>query len=150
MSFNSYHDARFEALRAGDTFERVFLDRMIGVIRWTSYDDEGEEMDRAIEVPLRWEVCPLCNGRGSHVDPNIDAGGLTREDFYDDPDFAESYHSGFYDVACYKCNGRTTTPVIDYNGLSPDKAELVKDFEETRAESLRPCPWEESERRMGC
>ena len=64
-------------------------------------------------LPHRWEVCPLCNGEGKHVNPSIDCNGLTAEDFDEDPDFAEDYMSGMYDVQCRQCGGRTTVPVVD-------------------------------------
>jgi hypothetical protein len=52
-----------------------------------------------------WIVCPVCNGEGKTVNPNIDAHGLTREDFDEDPDFAEDYMAGVYDITCAACNG---------------------------------------------
>ena len=51
------------------------------------------------------EVCPLCNGTGRHVAPNVDMCGLSDEDFDEDPDFRESYMNGDYDVECYQCGG---------------------------------------------
>ena len=51
-------------------------------------------------------VCPVCGGKGTTVNPNIDAHGLTREDFDDDPDFAEDYNSGMYDQVCACCDGK--------------------------------------------
>lgn len=53
----------------------------------------------------RWIICPACHGEGTCVNPNIDANGLTAEDFAEDPDFAEEYRSGTYDVSCAACNG---------------------------------------------
>ena len=53
-----------------------------------------------------WLVCPVCNGEGKTVNPSIDAGGLTREDFDEDPDFREDYMSGMYDITCRACNGQ--------------------------------------------
>lgn len=53
-----------------------------------------------------WMICPACQGEGKCVNPNIDSNGLTAEDFADDPDFAEDYMSGLYDVTCGACNGR--------------------------------------------
>lgn len=53
-----------------------------------------------------WVICGLCNGDQKVVNPSIDAGGLSREDFDDDPDFAEAYMSGAYDIQCPRCNGR--------------------------------------------
>ena len=58
-----------------------------------------------------WEVCGTCEGRGKHVNPSIDAHGLTREDFDEDPDFAESYFRGDYDMPCNECHGRRVVPV---------------------------------------
>lgn len=52
-----------------------------------------------------WMICPACRGEGTTVNPNIDAHGLTAEDFAEDPDFAESYHRGDYDQSCLACNG---------------------------------------------
>lgn len=54
----------------------------------------------------RWIICPACKGEGTCVNPNIDANGLTAEDFAEDPDFAESYMDGLYDVTCGACGGR--------------------------------------------
>lgn len=62
-------------------------------------------------VEIRFEVCPLCMGRGKHVNPSIDAHGLTREDFDEDPDFEESYFRGDYDVRCNLCGGEKVVPV---------------------------------------
>jgi DnaJ-class molecular chaperone len=54
----------------------------------------------------KWIVCPVCEGEGVTVNPNIDAHGLTAEDFREDPDFAESYRRGDYDVRCAACHGQ--------------------------------------------
>jgi len=52
-----------------------------------------------------YEVCPVCRGKGTTVNPSIDAHGLTREDFAEDPDFAEMYWSGGFDQPCRACDG---------------------------------------------
>jgi hypothetical protein len=52
-----------------------------------------------------WMLCPVCNGEGTTVNPNIDANGLTADDFLEDPDFREDYMSGVYDITCAACNG---------------------------------------------
>ena len=53
----------------------------------------------------KWMICPICDGDGTHVNPAIDAHGLTAEDFAEDPDFMEDYFSGMYDVRCKNCKG---------------------------------------------
>lgn len=55
--------------------------------------------------PKAWAICPVCDGHGKHVNPNLDSQGLTREDFENDPDFAEDYKRGAYDVTCSTCRG---------------------------------------------
>lgn len=54
---------------------------------------------------MKWLICDLCGGDGHYVNPAIDAGGLSAEDLNDDPDFAERYLSGVYDVQCHACGG---------------------------------------------
>lgn len=60
---------------------------------------------RRVEVATTKELCPACGGEGSVVDPAIDRHGLTHEDFDDDPDFADGYFSGRYDITCPVCEG---------------------------------------------
>ena len=64
------------------------------------YDDEDQDDP--------WILCPVCEGEGKTVNPEIDSNGLTSEDFAEDPDFAEAYMSGAYDITCKACKGRTT------------------------------------------
>lgn len=74
-------------------------------------DDYDNEME--LNIPCKYEVCDRCEGKGTHVNPSIDGHGLTRDDFADDPDFAEDYFAGRYDVSCYECNGLRVTPHPD-------------------------------------
>lgn len=72
---------------------------------------EEAGLDPEQPVRVRFEVCPLCDGRGKHVNPSIDAHGLTRDDFDEDPDFAEDYFRGNYDIRCNLCGGEKVVPV---------------------------------------
>lgn len=76
-------------------------------------DDEGEGV--AHELPLKYQVCGVCRGKGHHVNPSIDADcGLTQEDFErEGPQFREDYFSGVYDVTCYGCGGKRVEFEID-------------------------------------
>lgn len=56
-----------------------------------------------LALPARFEVCPRCQGEGSHVNPAVDGNGLTAEDFDQDPDFHDDYMAGAYDVPCEQC-----------------------------------------------
>jgi hypothetical protein len=60
-----------------------------------------------------WRVCGTCGGKGRHVNPSIDADhGITAEEFADDPDFAEDYFGGVYDVTCHECGGKRVVPEL--------------------------------------
>jgi hypothetical protein len=90
-------------------------------------DDDGSEEERLTEVPIRFEVCSLCGGKGSHVNPSIDSEGLTAEDFAEDPDFEESYRGGDYDVTCNRCGGERVVAVVDEERCDPTILKAVHD-----------------------
>lgn len=79
-----------------------------------------------------WIICPICEGDGKYVNPSIDAGGISAETFADDPDFAEEYFSGMYDVACRICDA---TGKVHQNKLDAKLNALEKAAEE-RAERM--------------
>jgi len=56
-----------------------------------------------------WIICPVCEGDGTTVNPNVDAHGLTADDFLDDPDFRDDYHSGAFNMPCAACHGSGKT-----------------------------------------
>jgi hypothetical protein len=76
------------------------------------FEDQADGGQLEWEIPTVWEVCPVCRGKGSHVNPAIDCGGLS-EDFRDDPDFMDDYRRGDYDQPCNRCGGRSTVRVPD-------------------------------------
>jgi hypothetical protein len=84
--------------------------KMIKVTGWSK--DQNIEFPN-IELPAQRIVCPVCDGEGMTVDPAIDGNGLTQEDFDQDPDFAESYMSGTYDICCAHCNGNKVVDIVD-------------------------------------
>jgi len=94
------------------------------------------------EVEVRFEICPICNGKGSHVNPSIDCNGLTSEDFDEDPEFARDYMSGAYDVPCNGCRGRRVVPV-------PTDPEVLAMIAEDAAEDAAYRAEVMAERRMG-
>ena len=110
-------------------------------------NDDEEEYEATF--PAMFEVCELCGGKSSHVNPGIDAHGISAEEFYDDPDFAEEYFGGTYDETCYRCKGRRVEPMIDESHLSQEQKDNLKrleDKQESDAEYWCEC---EMERKMG-
>lgn len=83
--------------------------------------------DAEVELPTCWEVCPVCSGAGKHVNPSIDAGGISAQRMHEDPDFAQSYFSGAYDVPCNHCGGRTTVRGVNWEALSPEMSDAYED-----------------------
>lgn len=97
---------------------------------------EDEDTESGTWVPIRFAVCPLCEGRGQHVNPSIDAHGLTREDFDEDPEFEERYFGGDYDIPCNLCRGEKVVPVPLDAAILKRVAEYARERAEWRSEML--------------
>jgi len=94
------------------------------------YLEDGTEKP----LPTRWVVCPVCKGAGSHVNPSIDCGGISAEDFDQDPEFTDAYARGVYDVTCHKCEGRTTVRAVNLEALTPEELKAYQRQERDRRE----------------
>lgn len=99
-----------------------------------------------IQIPAKYEVCDNCQGRGTTVDPAIDGNGLSGEEFAEDPDFAEDYFGGHYDVQCRECKGNRVKLHADWDKMTPEQRDAYEEY----------CKWRRSdrlerdaERRMG-
>ena len=115
-----------------------------GKITFTSYDADDNEVEH--ELPTRFGVCPLCQGKGTHVNPSIDAHGIGAEEFAEDPDFAEDYFSGRYDQTCNECHGNRVIHVVDESRCD---SKLLKQYEDHLMELAYQHAEQEAERRMG-
>lgn len=91
--------------------------------------------DEERELPYKMEVCDLCRGHGTHVNPSIDSHGLTSEDFDEDPGFREEYFAGAYDQTCNKCGGMRVVPVADESKMDALTRNLWKQQQEEEAYS---------------
>ena len=144
--YNYYNDRRVQAANTPSWFSSFDESTMTAEVE---VEDENGEMYLET-LPVKFEVCDTCDGRGSHVNPSIDSGGLTSDDFYDDPDFEEDYHSGRYDVTCYSCGGKRVLPVINHSYLNEAQkkaVEYIEDCARYEAEYQAQC---RMERIMGC
>lgn len=72
---------------------------------------------RTLLLPGTNRVCPRCAGVGRHVNPAIDSHGISPEEFEEDPDFAEGYFSGRYDVPCEECAGERVVGDVNLQAL---------------------------------
>jgi hypothetical protein len=81
--------------------------------------------DGEFEIPGKFEVCPRCEGKGSHVNPNIDGNGITSDEMAElGPQFLEDYLSGVYDVRCQECDGKRVVLVPDKSRCSKEQLDL--------------------------
>lgn len=110
-------------------------------------DVDGCGDDVEITLPARFEVCPTCEGKGRHVNPSIDAHGLTREETDSwCAEELEGYFQGRYDVECYECAGQRVVPEIDEGKALKSDLTRVQQHLRERAELDAE---ERHERRMG-
>lgn len=113
-------------------------------------DEEGVyegDVDEDVELPARFVVCTTCEGHGTHVNPSIDANGITGDEWaqWDEEDRV-SYLEGRYDVVCADCGGARVVPEIDEARADPATLERVqKQLEQTAHMDAI----EAHERRMG-
>lgn len=104
-------------------------------VRVTMMDPEGDEVE--VDFPAKFEVCGTCEGRGSHVNPNIDRNGISEEQFAEDEDFRESYFSGAYDVPCVECKGLRVVPGVDFDACNASQKADLAIWEEQQQERAR-------------
>lgn len=156
--YNYYNDPR---VRAGES-DGLTRDLSAMTLTWTRDIEDDERDNPAIEAlgdvdevevifPGKFEVCPTCGGKGRHINPNIDAGGIGEDDeFWEDDeneDGESAYFSGRYDVTCYRCAGRTTWLVIDEARADAAMLAAYYEYQDDEAEYEAEC---RVERRMGC
>lgn len=96
--------------------------------------DKGLMPDGRIKVQMKYEVCGMCQGSGKTTNPNIDCGGISQEDFDEDPDFEEEYFSGRYDITCAQCKGLR----VESMPLFPEwLSKMVNDRDESQMDGIR-------------
>ncbi len=151
---NYYNDPRVRAAR--DKWYKSFCKETMN-LTLTIYPDNPDDPDCLEDIlevdvilPARLVVCGTCNGKGSHVNPSIDSHGLGQEDFDEDPDFAEAYFSGHYDVTCYDCGGQNVVPELDEDRCTPEQKQALETHYEWQREEARYEAECRMERMMGC
>lgn len=110
------------------------------VITFQLFDAAATEEFIEVSLPAKFEVCHTCRGKGTRVNPSIDGNGISREQFDEDPDFAESYFNGDYDVQCSACKGKRVIAVIDLPRCTNAQRVQWRTHQEAEAESDRD--WE--------
>jgi hypothetical protein len=89
-------------------------------IKMRIHTEDGEE---EVQLPGRFVVCPRCAGRGSHDHPAF-SHGISPEEFQEDPEFAEQYRAGAFDVTCSECEGQRVVPEVAEECLDAEQRAL--------------------------
>jgi len=138
-----------EAAGENKWYDKLDEKRMVLIFTLCGEDDDGD-FEETVELPAKFDVCGLCHGQGKHVNPSIDSCGISAQDFYDDPDFAESYFSGVYDENCYRCGSSRVEPVLDEERLTAAQKEILERLERKWQDDANYYAECAAERRMGC
>lgn len=162
--YNYYGDSRVREAMKTRYFEVVAVHEGCAIIQLTDWaievltDDDPEfipqwikdEPKGAFPGKVLSEACWQCGGKGTMVNPSIDAGGISAGDDFWDDDYDEEtgesrYFRGDYDVTCSCCNGTGHSQDVEF--LNPEIQKWVREMEEDdaafQAERL-------AELRMGC
>jgi hypothetical protein len=102
-----------------------------------AYEVEADDLEEFLYLNAKYEVCDLCDGKGTTVNPAIDHYGITNEDFDEDPDFRENYFSGVYDVACRRCEGLRVMLAPDEENNPPELLNLYWQSEREKYDYAR-------------
>jgi len=103
-----------------------------------------------IPVSGKWKICPTCEGEGTYVNPSIDAGGISMDEFGKwSAEEQERYFSGFYDVTCSSCSGEGKVRAYEF-GKTIFSDWAFKKYNAYLAECARCAEERAWEKRMGC
>lgn len=117
-------------------------------------NDLDPDQEVVITFPAIMEVCPECEGHGTHLMPSL-RGAYSAEEFneaFPEREDQQEYfkHGGIYDVVCETCKGKNVIAVIDESRIH---GEPLKDWLRLYHEQLQEeADWaaeSEAERRMG-
>jgi hypothetical protein len=112
------------------------------------YWEEGYAINvRDVRIPTVYEVCHVCQGKGQHVNPDIDRNGIVPDDFNADPDLFDQYMSGVYDIGCRWCKGRRVEMVVDEKLAKKEDTEIYHEMMRNYWGTMQE---QEAERLAGC
>lgn len=90
------------------------------------------ESDGYIYLRSHLVVCPTCKGEGVQMNPSIANHAYTWEEFNEDPEFAENYRNGTYDIPCLECRGIRVVPEPDPELNTPEDMKKYERFIEDK------------------
>jgi len=115
----------------------------------TYFDCETEE-EVCVALPHKNEVCPKCEGYGTHLTESIGNHAYSSEEFeeaFPEDEDKEQYfrRGGIYDVQCTRCGGKRVVLVVDEEACTtPEQKAHLKAY--LKAERRRAREEEEDRR----
>src|SRR5579871_2228948 len=105
-----------------------------------TYWDGDDEV--TVQLPSKFEVCPRCEGHGTHLNPNIGQHAYSREEFeeaFSDDEDREQYfkRGGIYDVSCEQCSGKRVIEVPDPKAMNAEQKAHFKAYTKSERERAR-------------
>lgn len=146
------YDARDFATYKSKWYKKLDEHRMKATIALSYYNEEiDDDIEEDIELPIKFDVCLLCDGKGSHVNPSIDSHGISAEEWNRDWDdeSRDMYMSGSYDVSCYECKGKRVIPTIDDSNLNETEKKHYEILQNNIEDDLKFARISYAERMMG-
>lgn len=122
------------------------------VLKLEEYEDaDGNYVQEATkQFPLKYEVCPTCQGRGKHVNPSIDRNGITSDEMHElGEEFRRDYLSGRYDVTCSGCLGKRVSTAVDSDRLDESQKHFLEAVQKEIEADYEFRSMQLAERRMG-
>lgn len=96
---------------------------------WIEGEDNGEP--ETILVFGKYEVCPTCEGKGSHSNH---LGAITGQDLEEmGRDWLDDYMAGHFDKQCERCEGLRVVSVVDREANTPEVLALYDKWEQEEA-----------------
>ena len=108
-------------------------------------DDEGNEY--VVEVPAKFVICNVCNGKGTHS-LAVDGHGITAEEWNNEWSYEEQemYMRGEYDQRCEACEGSGKLTEPNWAMMSNKEIEIISEWQREEREYAAMVA---AERRMG-
>lgn len=108
----------------------------------TYIDSDGEEV--CVSLPHKNEVCPKCEGHGTHLTESIGSHAYSQEEFEEafpcGSEEREHYfrRGGMYDVICTVCGGKNVVLVVDEAACTtPEQKAHLKAYKKAERERAR-------------
>lgn len=98
-----------------ERFVSIDENRLTATIKNYLNGEPGE----LVSIPIVFEVCHSCNGRGKILDPSLGISDLSPEKLAaSGQDVVDAYNAGEFHINCHECLGARVLPNLDEDRAS--------------------------------